>query len=364
MIRLHRRLMTAVLSLAAIAGLALTAFILLTDDSEPSLEEVSVEQLYQHVDTSLLEQESVYHVFIDFQSDARDYRLEGTVERWVDARQAVAREERRFVVHLSSGEQRPVEGRVIYTENGTYNDDEGQVSEGPPPDCGGASVAISVVLGCTGFLTEVTNRTEIGSFEGNRAIVFVREGLSVGSDETTASTQRLYLDPRTFLPFGAEGVGTSPTQGEATSRNNFEVDWIPRDSLSPDFFDPAAVGFDREAAIRNATDLQVYWLGRRFEAPGVEPLVLKATHAAPGRGRPYRYHLTYVRESDPHNPPFLTLMVFFRDVWEASPPVATNAVFIGETVVSFSEAKTQEGPNTILTPEGLEALKAGLRAYE
>jgi hypothetical protein len=127
--------------------MVLSTFLLVIDDSEPPLQEVSVEHLYQRVDASLIEQEGIYHVRIDFQANARDYRLEGTVEMWVDARQNVAREERRFMVHLSSGEQRPVEGLVIYTENGTYNADEGQVSEGPPVNCGDTSLATSVVLG-------------------------------------------------------------------------------------------------------------------------------------------------------------------------------------------------------------------------
>jgi hypothetical protein len=161
-----------------------------------------------------------------------------------------------------------------------------------------------------------------------------------------------------------EGVGSSPSQGEGTSRHSYEVDWIPEASLLPDLFDPAAIGFDREAAIRNANDLQVYWLGSYFEAPGVEPLVLKSTYAAPGRGVPYRYSLTYARASNPHEPPLLVLQVFFREEWEKISVFRNQTAAFGETVVFFSEAKAQEGPNTILTPEALEALKAGLHPYK
>jgi hypothetical protein len=325
--------------------------------------ELSVEEVYRRVDEALVQSGRIYHAETDSEGTSI-VPFESSGKRWVDASSQLAREEMTFEYKTPDGPQSH-ETTTIHRPDASFVKDDDRVSERRPLLCYGATLAASMVLGCPGALEKSTTNVAEGSYDGIKAILLIREGTSRGSDENFTFTQRLYLDAKTYLPIALESKGeVEYGQRQPTSeKRTYKTSWLDRSSLSADFFEPAAIGYappDPQAAIRNATDLQIYWLGREFSAPNVERLILKSSVAAPVRGVPYRYSLTYVRASNPHDPPFLTLQIFFRDIFErvSGQIPAGQVVIIGDMVVFFVPVG-----NGILTPEGLEQLKQGLVPY-
>ena len=355
-------------------GLALiTGFVVIValglvffDDGENGLRPstLTAEEVYGRVEQRLVESGRVLVVESTNEFTAPlAYTIDATY--WLNARDGVVRE--RFESDAFGSYEAVSNHEERFSRE---QDGRSAVVSSRHFQCHGAGVAASVLLGCPGPTDRAEARIEQGRHRGRKVIVVVHAGTSRGSDQTITYERRLYLDAKTLMPIEEVIEGTyndGSAQPYTAKRTIRRMEWQDRDSLSADFFEPAAIGYvplDPEAGIRGATDLQVYWLGREFSAPGVEPLVLMVSFAAPGRGVPYRYSLTYARKANPHEPPFLTLQVFFRDMWDRSPAIAAQAAFIGDVVVFFSEGNVAGSSDRILTPAALEELKRGLLPYE
>jgi DNA-binding CsgD family transcriptional regulator len=328
--------------------------------------ELTVEEVYRRVDEALASG-GIYHAEIE-SSGVGIVPYETTEEQWVDASRQVAREETNSEFKTPAGPQRQ-QATAIHRVDSSFVKDNQRTSDRRPMLCYGAGLAASVVIGCPGPTTTQTVTVANGSYGGRKAIVLISEGRTRGSDETATFTARLYLDAKTYLPLASrsEGEVDSGQRRPASSQTTYTTSWVQRDALPAGFFEPAAIGYvppDPQAAIRNATDLQVYWLGPEFSAPDVERLVLMSSVAAPNRGAPYRYSLTYVRASNPHDPPFLTLQIFFRDIFSSvsSQLPADRVVVLGDTVVFISDS-TSPGGARLLSPQALAQLKQGLVPY-
>jgi DNA-binding CsgD family transcriptional regulator len=335
------------------------------DVEKPS--ELTVEEVYRRVNEALAQSGRIFHAKIE-SSGAGLVPYETTEEQWVDASRQVAREETNSEAQAGDG-PRHFQATAIHKQDATLLKDNERSTERRPMLCYGASLAASVVIGCPGPTTTQTMTVVDGTYGGRKAIVLISEGRTVGSDETATFTARLYLDAKTYLPIAStsDGEVDSGQRRPASSKTTYTTSWVQRDTLPADFFEPAAIGYvppDPQAAIRNANDLQVYWLGTEFSAPDLERLILRFSAAAPNRGVPYRYSLTYARASNPHDPPFLTLQIFFRDIFNSvsSQLPADRVVVLGDTVVFISDASSPGG-SRLLTPQALEQLKQGLVPY-
>jgi hypothetical protein len=361
----NRRLLPAlalVTGFVVIVALGLVFFGDGEDGLRPS--SLSVEEVYGRVEQRLRESDRVLVVESSSEFSAP---FEYTVDTryWIDGREQVVRE------RFESDRFGSIEAVTNPEERFSREQDgRSRVVSSRAHQCYGAGVAASALLGCPGPTDNAEARVEEGRHGGRKVIVLVHTGTSRGSDQSMTYERRLYLDGKTLLPIeeSSEGIYDDGSQRPYTASRTFRsMDWQDRDVLPAGFFEPAAIGFvppDPEAGIRGATDLQVYWLGREFSAPGVDALVLRSSFAAPGRGAPYRYSLTYARKANPHEPPFLTLQVFFRDMWDRSPAIAAQAAFLDDTVVFFSESNVPGSSDRVLTPAALEELKRGLRPYE
>jgi hypothetical protein len=281
---------------------------------------------------------------------------------WVDAGRQLAREEGSSSLEPPDADPVTLTFQAIHTTEATINVSEGNSGPRAPRTCYGADLATSVVLGCPGPTERSTTTTATGSYDGRETIVLTTEGTSRGSDEAHTFTRHLHLDATTYLPVAAVSDGTLNDVKPTFDRTTYEVSWLDAGQLAADHFDPSSIGYvpqDPEAGIRGVDDMQVYWLGREVDVPGIGTLVLRSSFEAPGRGAPYRYGLLYVRKETPFDPPFLNLQIFFRDMWDRSPAIARNAAFLGDTVVHF-----MDGGGGILTPDTIEALKRALVPYE
>ena len=91
-----------------------------------------------------------------------------------------------------------------------------------------------------GFLKSRAPHIEDGDFSGKSAIVLVTEGKREGNDQTHTFTERLYLDPKTLLPFAKESDG-EVDHGETTplrERWLYTYETLSANQVPEDFFSP------------------------------------------------------------------------------------------------------------------------------
>ncbi len=294
---------------------------------------LTVADVYRRVEQTLDQPGRIYHATVQMDGDFGLFAGTTTIRRWVDARRKAAREEAEHDLRAAVVEEgappMTMTGTTttLLTEGGRYaREPNGRLTTTPARTwtCHGAGIAASAVLGCPGPTEQSTTTVQQGQYDGRPAVVLVTSGTSRGSDETFTFTDRLYLDPGTFLPIALEGEGeidfgrTRPTR----QRRIYTHEFIPADAVPAGFFDPASIGYaeprPEEPLDGAAPDLAVYWLGTRSDGPGdLPPLVLKmVTPADPQRGPGYRFRLDYTRADDPHGPPVVTLELWSRATWE------------------------------------------------
>ncbi len=295
---------------------------------------LTVDEVYHGVERTLRQPGRLYHTTVRVEVDAGFFASTAALERWVDASRDVAREEGAYELRAAEGAGaaggpagRTDRRTALLTAGGRYvREPSGEVRATPIRlwTCHGVGIAASAVLGCPGPTEQSTATVERGQHDGKPAVVLVTVGTSRGSDETFTFTNRLYLDPDTFLPVSLEGGGQvdmgqiKPTR----ERRTYAHEFVAAGGVPADFFDPAALGYrepDPAGVLDRAPpDLAVYWLGEWFPgAAGLPPLILRQVVAAdPARGPGYGFLLHYAPADDPHGPPVATLELWSRASWE------------------------------------------------
>lgn len=338
---------------------------------------LTVDEVYRRVERTLRQPGRLYHATVRVEADAGFFASTAALERWVDASRDVAREEGAYELRAAEGPGpagRPA-GRTdrrtaLLTASGQYvREPDGQVRATSIRlwTCHGVGIAASVVLGCPGPTEQSTATVERGQHDGKPAVVLVTAGTSRGSDETFTFTNRLYLDPDTFLPVSMEGAGQvdmgqiKPTR----ERRTYAHEFVAAGDVPADFFDPGALGYrepDPAGALdRVPPDLAVYWLGERFPGTaGLPPLTLQQVVAAdPARGPGYAFLLHYARADDPHGPPVAALELWSRASWERYLAQSKEPSFWKGPCWSRRELTLPGGGATIFAGPAPEAPGAG-----
>ena len=149
-------------------------------------------------------------------------------------------------------------------------------------------------------------------------------GTSPGEDQFSFETG-IYLDEATFLPLAITAhrveLGERGQSFDLTMR--FDSEFVPTDSLPPDFFDPASIGYvyqdPAEPLGKLDPSLTVYWLGREFPGQGQLPrLALSQVESPKQRSWPsYEAILHYRLPDEPFGPPSLSLQEWRLEEWQA-----------------------------------------------
>jgi DNA-binding CsgD family transcriptional regulator len=245
---------------AALAGLTVLAWGLIDDENAESVadgpplvdaDNSSVEDVYRALSDHLAGQPGVLHT-LGLGLAEFGPRLDHELEQWIypaggNARIVMTGD----LSGVSDGEtvDESYSSQTVVTEEVRYSVSDGSNSALEFPGCYGGSVAASVILGCPGPLEDLTTTVEAGEYGGMPAVVLVTTGTSRGSDEITAGTTRLYLDPATLLPVASEVSGTydvgvvEPLSGD----ESFVHEWVERGSLPADFFEPRSIGYVESA---------------------------------------------------------------------------------------------------------------------
>jgi hypothetical protein len=327
----------------------------------------TVEEVFARVEETLRGQDGIYYVVITAAQDAGEYSYDGTIERWVDARRNVMREEREGWSRVDDWGGRST-GLIA---DGTWyvREVNGEIWSGTAPTCYGASHAISAVLDCQ---VPLETFVEYGLFDGRAAVVLVAQGEGGGSDSNIVYTSRMYLDASTLLPIAHEMDGEID-YGEVADfiyRATYTHEFVASDSLADDFFDPAAIGYTPWAVmapIDDATgDVTVYWLGLEFAPGGDLPeLILDRVEFEEWDRLEYTLSLQY-RGVEPDNWAFAiihfrghkvreaSIMRTKRDYWQRLPCFAEEQITLAEgqatIFMAYSPGGFEESEEGVETP--------------
>jgi hypothetical protein len=354
---------------AVIVVLAVAVYFALNDDGDGGANlhasSMTVEELYAALDQRLAANDGILHLRRSL-SFSGPYEAEGETETWIEPSRPVVRE---TMLIEAAGQQQTSQTVTTFGERFTVDeaDDRGHVADAKFWQCAGASIAASAILPCPSLDSDYQRHVEEGTWNGRKVIALVEEGTS-GGESRTQITQRTYLDAGSLMPLRRESLGffLGSVPIPYTAEEDFEV--VEDDAVvAADFFEPAAIGYqqpDPLEGLRTVTDLTPYWLGEALTLPGGEVLVLASSAAAPGRGSPYRLSLQYATKGSPHTPPFLTVMVFHRDMWERSPAIGAQAATFGDVVVFVNAQSFPDQKSLVAPPNSYEFILSQLRPFE
>ena len=280
----------------------------------------SVEELFALTERTL-RSGGVYHLSGSFVGDGV-VNLDHRVDVWADATRDAVR-----IESMSDQQARP---SVAITVDGVH-----WIAPLPrrglttslavptrPWSCAGAGHAASVVLGCPTPDVLVAMSVETATHEGRPAWVLVTTGESNGSDSRSKFMRRLIVDPASGLPLAMSETGEQlldrvvPISAEAVYSGEF----LDSDTLRPDLFDLAALGWGTHPQIELSTDVPVYWLGPWFDpGEGLTPLLLSSVAPGGDSGPGYEGMLTYAMNTpDRSGPGVIVIQLWTRAKFEAS----------------------------------------------
>ena len=258
-----------------------------------------------------------------------------TVEAWLDLEHELVREEFHkdptFEADLGEYQVSLVVGDTLYSGDEEeilrvnlvvgdtlFPGDEEEILRGKNNDCSimgpWLSASLTLVFNCEPLSEDVNlspRRVETDvEYRGTRAIAVSRDGIaeSEGSSgiDVTEFTVSFYVDRETFLPLAQVTEIRSSTEGsEGELVAAFENEFLSRDSLPDDLFDPASIGYvaptptntnPAVALDQPGLGVTVYWLGREFAGEGGLPALRLASSAGPdhpGEGPGNRVSMSY-----------------------------------------------------------------------
>ena len=341
---------------AALAGIGLVLFLLLRDGDSTELlsaapcpsattpvatdeaGELTLEQLTDRVAEAFTCPGYALHLRSAGQFEAGPYRFYAEGDVWIDAERNQARAESLSIPNSQELRQAAdEEGRelgelrsvTILRSDGLYLAELAPENQAArrirPPGCHGPDHAVLVfVLPCEDLPEEmeITIEQDV-TYRGRNAIAYISTGISSGSDETYDTTGRLFLDPSTLLPLGltVDGTVDSGDVYPVYSDIAYQAQFVRLDSLPPDLFDPASIGYvavdPEELLDRQEFAAPVYWLGRDFG--GGDGLPALAFEAVASEGLP-RPEILYRRADDEFESRTVVLVLYSRKQWEALPP--------------------------------------------
>jgi hypothetical protein len=269
---------------------------------------LTVEQLYASVERAIAGHETdVLHAVIIVEEatlDAgtpvstptyfKDYRPEDYAEHiWMQAATDSVRSERRTP---SDGETSDRVYREIRQAGRWLSvDDRGNSGEQAASTCAGSdSTLVAVLMSCR----QNGSTVSLGQaeYQGKPAILLIARAEEKSDGTTFHSERTTFVDPTTYLPVRVEARSwagdSSLGMWDYRTASRYDIEFVRRDALADDFFEPATIGYVATAAIpadnlrRDVKGMRVYWIGSDFDAGLPGPLVLQRAVTYPGEFSP------------------------------------------------------------------------------
>jgi DNA-binding CsgD family transcriptional regulator len=230
---------------AVVAGLAFLAWgVWRTNENNPNLSpatDITIADFHRQISQAATQTDMVLHTtetldFADSSLDLLSGEEQGWTESWIDVSRGLAR-----VAY------RPNSDTVIYLDGMYFYVSAGDISfpvSGYGPACHELSGVATLLMGF--HHNECPDSTELlyGRYKDKDVAALRSIDLSRNEDGDPTGGQRvstIYFERPSYLPMGSEfQVDGFVTGSGATSTT---VEFVPRDSLAPDFFSPADVGY-------------------------------------------------------------------------------------------------------------------------
>jgi hypothetical protein len=271
----------AALLLAVVVGIAITAAVWVIvgrgSDVPPGPPAADV---YSGVAAALTRPGMVAHVAFD--AETSDVWISGQREAWLDVSNDAARDQTTTTYRSPSVSTTRQTG-VIYRRGASYavGEDRRPV-KAPNEGCpGSAKRVLALFARCPVARDKVDTHTEAGRrFDGAEALALITTGKLSGVDSVVEVHNALFIDPFTYLPLAYESEGTDRYalggyERKFHTTTRYRITFVSRDSLPPDFFDPASIGYteaDPEQALAAVQQkFPVFWLGLEYPGAGSLP---------------------------------------------------------------------------------------------
>ena len=327
-----------------------------TAPPEPTvgISRMSLGDVYSRLAEAVARPGMVFYTVAQVEGRYLEGTLSGEMQIWLDVERDLGRQELRgeFPADVA-----PYEETTIVAGGASYRHTADRPTEaGAAPPCPGTnSAALSLLLGWWPCWEDFPAQVMTGvSYGGRPAVRVVTEGTSWGEDEFTFETT-IHLDEASFLP-----LATSVHWADSGERGQsfeftmlFDNEFVPTDSLPPDFFDPAFMGYVYRDPAEPLHDLDpsltVYWLGKEFPADGGLPgLALSSVYIPEqGSGPGYEAILDYRLADEPFGPASVTLQEWRLEEWQAFLDQARGGNWWDSPCVQ-SEERAIEGGSVVI----------------
>lgn len=347
---LLRRLLAVTLLLALAAARASTGV------SAPE-DPLTLDGLYTRMGAAMSRDGYLQLITIDSRTQIGEHTFDVDERIWMDARAGNARSERDVAFAGSSRAIATiVRGNAAYVlEDGAAPmKREARVCRSAP------TAALSLVLACRGFMETVTSTriVEDTVFDGVPAVTVETRSTTHGRDGVMRYVDRLYVDASSFLPIAFVSDGIRDDGVVASSSAAYSHDWVEAAPLVNAPFDPATIGYMETRPSDGLHPSDTYWLGDRYEPPGIPALVLRGVFVADDVAAAFigtRVVLTYGEAGDEFGDSVVRISVVDGD--SAAHAGAARVMLDGRTI-------EVEARGTYATPGAIGAIVGGLRRLQ
>ena len=240
-----------------------------------------VADVFASVAAALTRPGMIAHVMFD--SGEADPWITGRREAWLDVSADVARE-RTTTMYRSPSVSTTRERGAVYRAGAAYSvGEDGKTYKSPIAGCPDAAAHVLALLAdCPSRSgNTVSTRSESRrTFHGVGALAIVTEGKLSGVDSVIEIHNRLFVDAASYLPLALERSGTDRYALGGYERDlhgvtRYTIDFVPRDSVPSDFFEPSAVGYtspEPSSVIDKAgAAFPIFWLGANYPGGSTGP---------------------------------------------------------------------------------------------
>jgi hypothetical protein len=269
-----------------------------------------VADVYAGIAAALTRPGMVAHVTVD--AEASDAGITGTREAWLDLPNDAAHEET-TTTYWSPSVSTTSQRGLIYRRGAKLGvAEDGSQFKVPIEGCPGASKRILTLFNhCPGSNGRIVTRTETGRrLDGADALSIVSDGDVSGIDSVVEVHDVLFIDPATHLPLAFKSKGTDRYvlggyEQKFHTTTRYRIGFVSRDTLPPDFFEPASIGYsapepERTLDTAGAT-FPIFWFGSTYAGDGAAPPLMLTDVRAVDSAQPElgpTLVLTYGRADD------------------------------------------------------------------
>ncbi len=236
-------------------------------------------EFFARVELAMIRQGFVFHTFSQTvattSEDGDSVRPLWTIEAWLDVAQQRGRSHFQKDPSLE-GDLADSGATIVSDETAVFFNpltEENRPTEGKASTCPfmDSPVLSMLIFACENLSAPPGGKVELDlEYNGQpaAAVTYLEEG---------ENPVAFYVHRESLLPL-AWDIGYGEPGRRSAQVTTYKNDFVPLDSLPPDFLDPASIGYVKLDPLASLDDpglaVAVYWLGQDFDPPGGLPSLL------------------------------------------------------------------------------------------